>query len=130
MLEYDLSGILLKRDDGYLLDHDFAFPDRPGAIDRFELHLTFDPAWQPVSDVRPVYTAFGLAPGQRFVLTIPLRYTGAGAPITCEGLSVQTIQIAVAIVLGVTALLIGAFFIRETRYGRFVPVTTEGIDDA
>src|SRR4029079_9284023 len=96
VLEYDLAGILLKRDDGYLLDHDFAFPDRPGAIDRFELHLTFDPAWQPASEVRPTYTAFGLAPGQRFVLTIPLRYSGAGAPVTSEGVSARTIEIAAA----------------------------------
>ena len=32
LLEYTLTGILLQRADGYLLDHDFAFPDRTGEI--------------------------------------------------------------------------------------------------
>ena len=63
------GGLLLKKDDGYVLDHDFAFPNRPGAIDRFELHLALDPVWQPQTEVRQVYTAFGLEPGNRFVLT-------------------------------------------------------------
>ncbi|HUU33568.1 MAG TPA: hypothetical protein VMW48_05865 [Vicinamibacterales bacterium] len=52
-----MSGILLKGGETYTLDHDFAFPERSGAINQFELHLTFDPWWQPQSVVRPVYTA-------------------------------------------------------------------------
>ena len=46
-IRYVLSGILLKEDDQYRLDHDFAFPDRAGPIERFALRLTLDPAWQP-----------------------------------------------------------------------------------
>ena len=79
-LAYDLSGILLKDGDEYTLDHDFAFPDRHGPIAQFELHLTFDPAWQPRSEVRPVYTAGPLADGESFVLTIPLAFSGATTP--------------------------------------------------
>ena len=62
-IDYELSGILLKDGDQYRLDHDFVFPDRTGVISQFELRLTFDPAWQPQSAVRPVYTAGPLAPG-------------------------------------------------------------------
>ena len=39
-MRYALSGILVKEDDHFLLDHDFAFADRKGPIDRFVLHLT------------------------------------------------------------------------------------------
>src|SRR5215831_17715587 len=39
LLHYKLSGILLKEDSQYRLDHDFAFPNRPGAISRFSLNL-------------------------------------------------------------------------------------------
>jgi hypothetical protein len=129
VLRYQLSGILRKTDDRYLLDHDFAFPDRAGAIDAFGLRLALDPAWQPQSESHPVYTAFGLAPGQHFVLTIPLRYTGRGEPVTREGLSPRVIAIAISILLGVTTLGVVAFFMREQSYGRFAPLVTEQIDD-
>src|SRR5215510_5809221 len=79
-LRYDLSGILQKNGDGFLLDHDFAFPDRAGAIDRFELHLELDPLWQPAGPVRSVYTASNLLPGQSFVLKIPLTFIGTASP--------------------------------------------------
>jgi hypothetical protein len=38
-----LAGILLRDGDRFTLDHDFAFADRAGSIDRFELTLTLDP---------------------------------------------------------------------------------------
>ena len=79
-IDYELSGILLKDGDQYRLDHDFVFPDRAGAISQFELRLTFDPAWQPLSAVRPVYTAGPLAPGAGFVLDTPLGFSGVESP--------------------------------------------------
>jgi len=128
VLRYQLSGILVANGDRYLLDHDFAFPDRTGTIDSFVLRLTLDPAWQPLSEVRKVYMASGLAQGHSFVLTIPLRYTGVGQPVAREGPSLPAIAIAISIVLGVTALAVLAFFAREESYGRFAPVTTDQID--
>ena len=47
-MRYILSAILLKEADGYRLDHDFAFADRDGTIDRFVLRFTHDQAWQPI----------------------------------------------------------------------------------
>lgn len=129
VLQYQLSGILVKDGDRYLLDHDFAFPDRNGTIDSFVLRLTLDPAWRPLSEVRQVYMASGLAPGHRFVLTIPLDYTGTGQPVVREGPSLAAIAIAVSIVLGLTALAVLAFFAQEESYGRFAPVKTDQIDD-
>ena len=46
-LVYTLHGILVKQGDRYLLDHDFAFPDREGTIEKFTLALELDPVWKP-----------------------------------------------------------------------------------
>ena len=75
-VRYALSGILVKEGDHFLLDHDFAFADRKGPIDRFVLHLSLDPVWKPLSELKGTYAAGPLAPGTSFVLGIPLAYTG------------------------------------------------------
>ena len=129
VLRYQLSGILVRNGDEYRLDHDFAFPDRAGTIDRFNLRLTLDSGWQPLAGIQDVYATSGLAPGRGFVLTIPLRFTGAGQPEAQERLSPRIIALAVAVVLGATALAVLAFFVREESHGRFVPVTTDHIDE-
>jgi len=128
-LEYQLSGVLLKDGDRYVLDHDFAFPDRNGTIDRFVLRLTLDPVWQPLSEVQKVYMASGLAAGHHFVLSIPMRYVGSGQPEAREGPSRTSIAMALLILLGATALAMLGFFWREGSWGRFEPVTTDQIDD-
>src|SRR6186713_812913 len=38
-IAYTLSGVLVKEGSRYVLDHDFAFPDRPGTIGEFSLAL-------------------------------------------------------------------------------------------
>src|SRR5262249_4333909 len=129
VLRYQLSGILVRNGDEYRLDHDFAFPDRAGTIDRFNLRLTLDSAWRPLTGIQDVYATSGLEPRRGFVLTIPLRFTGVGQPEAQEGVSPRVIAIAVAVVLGVTALAVLAFFVREESHGRFVPVTTDYIDE-
>ena len=127
VLRYQLSRILVRNGDEYRLDYDFAFPDRAGTIDRFNLRLALDSAWQPLTGIQEVYATSGLEPGRGFVLTIPLRFTGAGEP-EARGLSPRIIAIAVAVVLGATVLAVLAFFAREESHGRFVPVTTGHID--
>ncbi|MEP7117411.1 MAG: DUF2207 domain-containing protein [Acidobacteriota bacterium] len=128
-LLYELSGILLKDGDTYTLDHDFAFPERSGDINQFALHLTFDPAWQPRSEVRPVYTAGPLPEGKSFVLSIPLGFTGATAPSARDVRRPHEIVLGVAAVLGFLVLAVTWLFIREKRCGRFAPLAT-GIDRA
>jgi hypothetical protein len=57
-LHYKLSGILLKEDEQYRINHDFAFPDRPGPIEHFTLNLNLDPP----SGSRLASTKIGIAP--------------------------------------------------------------------
>lgn len=123
-LRYALSGILLKNDDRYTLDHDFAFSDRVGAINRFAVRLTFDPEWRPLSDVRPLYTAGPLLPGTSFVLTIPFRYEGTGVPAALDTTRAREIVAGVAALLVVTGLAVAWFFVRERSIGRFAPLYT------
>ena len=125
VLRYKLSGILLKDDAQYRIDHDFAFPDRPGPIARFTLNLDLDPAWQPTGEFRNQYSAGPLAPGQGFVLNIPLRYSGSVAPVAIDARRPPEIVVAVMAVLGVFALLVLAFVARERSLGRFAPVDVD-----
>jgi hypothetical protein len=128
-LRYVLSGILLKDGDEYRLDHDFAFPDRDGPIDRFALRLTFDPVWTPLSRVPAAYTAGPLAPGRSFVLDLPLRFAGTVAPATLDLTRPLEIRFAVPLLLGITAIAMVAFFRHEQSWGRFAPFETSRIDE-
>ena len=127
-LHYRLSGILLKEDDRYVLDHDFAFPDRAGSITSFSLRLTLDGGWQPLSELRDRYTAGPLAPGRSFVLTIPLRFTGSGSPTATDTRRPREIVAATAAILGTFVLLAAGLLIREYSLGRFKPVQSHGVD--
>jgi hypothetical protein len=128
-LRYVLSGILQKDGEGYRLDHDFAFADRDGAIDRFTLRLTFDPEWQPMSTVPEVYRAGPLPPGRSFVLRLPLRYSGTGAPAVLDLTRPIEIRAAVLLLLGLTAIAMLAFFRSEQSWGRFAPLESSRIDE-
>ncbi len=128
-LRYELSGILLKEGESYLLNHDFLFPDRSGTIDRFSLRLTLDPSWTPQSAVRDVYTAEQLAPGRSFVLRLPLQYQGAAVPSFLDDSRPPLILGAVSALMGLTGVVMAWFFVREQAYGRFKPVV-EGVDEA
>jgi hypothetical protein len=108
-IHYRLSGILLKDAEQYVLDHDFAFPDRVGRIARFSLRLTFDDVWEAASEVQPSYDAGPLEPGRSFVLTVPLRYTGAGSPAANDTKRPAEVVAGVSAVLGMLGLSIVAF---------------------
>jgi len=130
VLRYRLSGVLLKEDSQYLLDHDFAFPKRPGPIVRFTLKLDFDPAWQPPGDSQNQYTAGPLESGQSFVLKIPLGYSASDEPAAIDTQRPTEIVAAVTVILGGLALLLLIFLQRERSLGRFAPVDTTGVDSA
>src|SRR5262245_20470949 len=83
-LHYNLSGILLKMDEQYRIDYDFAFPDRSGPIERFTLNLDLDPVWQPLGKYQNRYSAGPLEPGKGFVVNTPLRYSGSVAPTAID----------------------------------------------
>jgi uncharacterized membrane protein YgcG len=123
-LTYQLSNILLA--DGsatFQLDHDFAFTDRDGPIERFSLDLELDPAWRAEGDFEP-QQAFGpLAPGEGARLTLPLKYVGAGHPSAVTATASTTLRYgASALLLGLLGLVFGALYRRESGIGRFAPL--------
>jgi hypothetical protein len=126
-LHYALSGILLRTETGYTLDHDFIFPDRDGEIRAFELRLRLDPAWEPQSEVRSVYRAENLEPGRGFVLTMPLRFTGEGEPAALDSRRRPEIVRATQILIGVAAAAVLWLFGREFLRGRFAALPA--VDD-
>ena len=130
VLHYKLSGILLKEDGQYRIDHDFAFPNRPGPIERFTLNLDLDPVWQPLSKYQNRYSAGPLEPGESFVVNIPLRYSGSVAPTAIDTRRPREIVVAVTALLGIFALLVLVFLMRERSLGRLAPVDPIGIDNA
>jgi hypothetical protein len=123
-LHYALSGILLKNETGYTLDHDFIFPDRDGEIRVFELRLTLDPAWEPQSEVRTVYRADGIEPGRSFVLTIPLRFAGEGEPAALDTRRAPAIVRATQVLIGLAVAAAFWLFGREFLRGRFASLPT------
>jgi uncharacterized membrane protein YgcG len=127
-LHYRLSGILQKDGDRYLLDHDFAFPNRDGAIERFTLRLALDPDWEPLSAIQDAYTAGPIPPGSSYVRRIAMRYTGTGVPAARDGSRPREVVAAVAAIPIALVLGIFVFFRREDGLGRFAPLDTRGID--
>jgi hypothetical protein len=123
VLRYQLGTILQKQDDRYVLDHDFLFPDRSGTIEQFTLRLALDSSWQPLAPVQERYAGGPIAPGQSFVLAIPLRYTGAGAPRANDGRRPPEIVYAVAAIVGFFVISAGALYWRERSLGRFAPLS-------
>jgi uncharacterized membrane protein YgcG len=131
-LDYELSGILLKEGGTYVLDHDFAFPDRSGRIEAFTLDLTLDPAWKAGAPIPSRLERGPLAPGASVVVRAELEHTGSTTPSaarlgTSRGERLGLFLLFLAAVL----LLAGAFYRRESGLGRFAPLPPpESIDAA
>ena len=127
-IDYRLSGILERRGTSWLLDHDFAFPDRGGAIERFTLDLELAPAWSPVGGV-PRFAVARLPPGRGYVVTLELLHSGAEAPALAVPRRLPVAARAAALAaagLGALWLVVGAA--RRER-GRLLPLPElAGID--
>ena len=123
VLDYSLSDVLQPKGDHYVLNHDFAFPNREGVIERFTLTLEIDPAWQPLSTPRSSLELSNLPPGTGAIVKIPLRYVGAGVPAgVTRGVSPR-VAIAIAAAFLLFALWRIVSFVRgERRVGRFSPL--------
>ncbi|MGH9457382.1 MAG: hypothetical protein ACRD2J_07045, partial [Thermoanaerobaculia bacterium] len=124
VLDYSLENILQTRGDAYLLDHAFLFPDRDGIVKRFTLDLRFDDAWR--AEENPVHREqTNVPPGESAVVTVPLEYTGAGAPEAR-----RDPRIAMAILLfflaAIPFLMWRRFLGRERALGRLEPLP--GVD--
>lgn len=132
LLEYTLENILKTRGDLYLLDQDFAFPDRHGVIEQFSLRLRLDEAWEPASAIAPRIEHRNLRSGQSVVLNLPLRYSSSARP------AAVTFGVRREVGYGLAALFLLAFvalitgFVRSERArGRFEAlIPPEQIDEA
>jgi uncharacterized membrane protein YgcG len=127
-LDYTLTNVLRKiGENQYRLDHDFAFPDRQGAINKFTLDLTFDPEWNepPIHIERE-----NLPPGQSAVVTRDLTYQGTGAPSAFVPIPGWVGPVTAAVFIVVALLLVALFWRSEVPTGRFAPaIAPEQIDE-
>jgi uncharacterized membrane protein YgcG len=126
VLRYALSNVLLREDDRYVLDHDFAFSDREGAIEHFQLELTLDPAWQTFGALQENWSVDAIPPGKSFVLRVPLRFVGSDAPSADDGLGDQARMMLAALAL-IPLVLLAYSLLREASLGRLQTVRTEDV---
>ncbi|MBC8646064.1 MAG: hypothetical protein H7X85_02785, partial [Thermoanaerobaculia bacterium] len=109
VIDYELSDVLQPREGGeFLLDHDFAFRERPGVIEDFRLTLEVDPAWRSGGDLPARIERRALPPGQGVVVTAPLRYTREGAPAGVRLGASPTIRTALLVLLAAAFALLWA----------------------
>jgi len=124
-LDYRIAGALRKLTErSYRLDHQFAFTDREGVIERLVVRLTLAPEWKAARGLPVSWELGPLAPGEGFVVTTDLSYDGALPPANAVPPQLPSFVRWTA----VAALAGGAlFFHRATRrrdraLGRFEPV--------
>jgi len=127
VLEYSLDNVLVRDGDGYLLDHDFAFPDRDGVIERFSARLTLDSAWQATAPLPERWQATNLPPGEGFVVRLPLRTDRADAPAGVTTGAPRPARYALAaLFVGVVLVLGQRLARRERAQGRLDPPESAG----
>jgi uncharacterized membrane protein YgcG len=133
-IDYRLSGILSDKGDGLFgLAHDFAFPDRPGVIEHFELHFDLDPVWETEVAEPIELKRDWLRISKGVVVTLPLRYLGSASSLQdYSGRSRQPVGSGaatrwafIAMFLSAVIVLVWRLVSRERALGRFAPVPGE-----
>ena len=143
VLEYSLGGIVSRQGTGYLLDHDFVFPERSGRIEKARVRLDLDPVWQGRIAFPVIQEMTALPPGQGLVIALDLQHA-EGNPAEIAATSAAPVRQrpkpplpapawlgpAMSAILWLTlALLAIRFFRHERRLGRFDPLpAVEAID--
>lgn len=122
LLDYSLRGILVRKDDSYRLDHDFAFPDRVGPIESFQLTLELDPVWQVPRGFTDRLERGPLLPGESAVVTADLTYLGQEPPSAVLSFLPDWLRLLpLALAVLVCGWLAAGFLAHERRLGRFRP---------
>jgi uncharacterized membrane protein YgcG len=123
-IAYTLTNILQAEGNRYVLDNDFAFPDREYPIEKFSLALTLDPVWKPEGAFSGRVTRGILRPGEGVVVRVALEYLGTGKPAAGRA-SASPLQRKG--LLAALAAAIVFFYVswrrRDTALGRFAPLT-------
>jgi uncharacterized membrane protein YgcG len=128
-LAYTLSGILSRTGGTFQLDHDFAFPDRDGVIERFTLDLELDPAWTAIEDFPSHVSLSGVPAGRGVVVRGNLRFHGAVAPAAVVSLPRWAPGAALALFGFGFVVLVARFRAGEIAVGHYRELTApEEID--
>ncbi len=120
VLDYSLTGVLQADDGLYRLDHDFAFPDRVGPIEHFQLDLEIAPVWESSLGSRRTLARGPLPPGASVFLTSDLSFGGEGVPsgvLRYASDLERLLPFALALLLVVSAWL--EFHRHEKKQGRY-----------
>lgn len=132
-LDYRITGALRRTgEQSYQLDHQFAFTEREGVIERLVVRLSLAPQWRAASGVPVSWELGPLAPGEGFVLTKDFSYVGAGSPVNASPPRLPTwLRIAiVAAFLGGAQYFLWVIRRRDRALGRFSASPQTGIDAA
>jgi uncharacterized membrane protein YgcG len=124
VLDYTLSGVLEERGGLYRLNHDFAFADRAGEIERLSLDLSLDPVWRPAGDLPAHIERQHVYPGETVIVTADLAYQGAAGqrPADVRAVTPAPLRLAFfAASLLAMAVLYLLFRRREAGLGRYSP---------
>lgn len=127
-LTYRLYGAVERDGGGYVLEHEFAFADRPGLVLSHVVDLDVDPAWRVTTGPQRLHVdAGGLAVGASPVVRVALDYQGAGRPAHVASTALRDgLHLALWLV---PLLLFAEFLWSEWRRGRFetVPPDEPGV---
>lgn len=137
---YSISGVLLpgEQPNAYRLNHDLAFPDRDGMIDKFTATIELAPSWEVAGLPREIERE-NLAPGQSVFVAASLIYAGAGTPSAAARMPEQpsttshpTLRFALTILALIATLLLFIDWLRSERLrGRFEPtISPDEIDES
>ena len=132
-LDYRITGTLRKIGErAYQLDHQFAFTDRDGVIERLVVRLTLAPEWRPASGLPVSWELGPLAPGDGFVLTTDFAYEGSAPPANAVPPQLPLwVRLAAVLAFVVGAqLFLAAMRRRDRALGRFAPAEVQAIDAA
>jgi hypothetical protein len=133
-IEYSLENILIPdadpRSRRYVLDHDFAFADRPGAIEKFSLELVLDDGWHSADGRVLRREATNLLPGKSFVMKVPLEFHGQGSPAAMGYLLAMGKRFNPWIVPVPMLLALALFLWRERRRTAAIEIDEGAIDAA
>lgn len=123
-LTYELGEVVRARGDSYWLDHDFAFTDRAGVVERFSLDLVLDPAWTATPPIpRRHQSRADLQPGEGYEIRAELAHAGPQAPSSVRRPKPAWPVVVIWLAgLAAMAALYRRFVAVEEPLGRFAPV--------